>query len=105
MGRRNSRPASSAIWASLRLSCQLPDQRSGTVVTARPDEQLGPNSPIFNRLALYMATRSRIEASRVIAPHPIANSDKIQHGSGTGCTNLLNRNNAEGPERCQFPPA
>src|SRR5215470_18003358 len=63
MGRRKSMPASSAMWASFRLSCQLPDQRSGTVVTARPDEQLGPNKPIFSRFALYIARRSRIEVS------------------------------------------
>src|SRR6476660_9634135 len=45
-----SMPASSAILASLRLSGQVPDQRSGTLVTARPDEQLAPNSPIFSAL-------------------------------------------------------
>src|SRR3954452_8732824 len=49
--------------ASLRLSGQLPDQRSGTSVTARPEEQFGPNRPIFSRLALCMATRSRIVTS------------------------------------------
>ena len=32
------------------LSAQLPDQRSGTLVTARPDEQFAPNSPIFSAL-------------------------------------------------------
>ena len=41
-------PASSAICASRRLSSQVPDQRSGTLVTARPEEQLAPNSPIFS---------------------------------------------------------
>src|SRR5262245_40423289 len=51
-------PAASAIRASLRLSGQLPDQRSGTRVTARPDEQLAPNSPILNLLALCIAMRS-----------------------------------------------
>src|SRR4051794_22437366 len=43
-----SMPASSAIFTSARLSSQVPDQRSGTLVTARPDEQLAPNSPIFS---------------------------------------------------------
>jgi hypothetical protein len=43
-----SMPASSAIFTSARLSGQLPDQRSGTFVTARPDEQLAPNSPILS---------------------------------------------------------
>src|SRR5690349_25171732 len=52
--------------ASLRLSAQLPDQRSGTMVTARPDEQLGPNSPILRRLPLYIAARSGVVASRVM---------------------------------------
>ncbi len=46
----NSIPASSAMRASFRLSGHVPDQRSGTLVTARPDEQLAPNSPIFRAL-------------------------------------------------------
>ncbi len=50
-------PASSAICASRRLSAQVPDQRSGTLVTARPDEQFAPNSPIFS--ALPPASRLR----------------------------------------------
>ena len=41
----------------LRLSAQVPDQRSGTLVTARPEEQLAPNSPIFS--ALPPVTRLR----------------------------------------------
>src|SRR6185369_7711892 len=41
-------PASSAIFAKRRLSGQVPDQRSGTLVTARPEEQLAPNRPIFS---------------------------------------------------------
>jgi hypothetical protein len=47
----NSMPARSAICASLTQSGQLPDQRSGTVVTARPEEQLAPEQaqlePVF----------------------------------------------------------
>src|SRR4051812_49823163 len=50
-------PASSAIRTSRRLSAQVPDQRSGTLVTARPDEQFAPNSPIFS--ALPPASRLR----------------------------------------------
>ncbi len=46
-----SMPAASAICASCKLSGQVPDQRSGTLVTARPDEQLAPNSPIFSDIA------------------------------------------------------
>src|SRR5262245_51152871 len=55
-------PASSAMRASRRLSGHEPDQRSGTSVTARPDEQFGPNKPIFSALALYMLMRSRMDA-------------------------------------------
>src|SRR5262245_34507597 len=55
-------PAVSAMRASARFSAQLPVQRSGTVVTARPDEQFGPNSPICSALPLYMARRSRSKA-------------------------------------------
>src|SRR5689334_12358846 len=44
--------------ASLRLSGQLPDQRSGTSVTARPDEQFAPNSPILSLFALCIDVRS-----------------------------------------------
>src|SRR5580692_1123910 len=57
-----SRPASSASRASARHSGQLADQRSGTFVAERPDEQLAPNSPIFSALPLYMARRSFIDA-------------------------------------------
>src|SRR5260370_24873907 len=55
----NSMPASSAICASATQSDQLPDQRSGTSVTARPDEQLAPNRPSFSLFALPIAARSR----------------------------------------------
>src|ERR1051325_2049548 len=55
-------PASSAMRASRRLSGHESDQRSGTSVTARPDEQFGPNKPIFSALALYMLMRSRMDA-------------------------------------------
>ena len=41
-----------------RQSGQLPLQRSGTMVTARPDEQLAPDRPSFSRLPLYSARRS-----------------------------------------------
>src|SRR5262252_2693593 len=51
-------PTSSAILASLRLSGQLPDQRSGTSVTARPDEQFAPNKPILSLFALCIDIRS-----------------------------------------------
>src|ERR1700684_3732788 len=50
-----SRPAASASRASARQSGQPADQRSGTLVAERPDEQLAPNRPIFSALPLYMA--------------------------------------------------
>ena len=37
------------------LRVPFPDQRSGTVVTARPDEQLAPNRSSLSRLALPIA--------------------------------------------------
>ena len=57
-----SMPAASAMRASARQSAQLADQRSGTLVAERPDEQLAPNRPSFSALALYIARRSRMEA-------------------------------------------
>ena len=48
----NSKPASSASFASRRQFSQLPLQRSGTLVTARPEEQLAPNRPSFSVLRL-----------------------------------------------------
>src|SRR6266567_2407936 len=53
-------PASSAIWASRTLSSQLPDQRSGALVTKRPEEQFTPKNPSFSRFALYIANRPGI---------------------------------------------
>src|SRR5215831_15575087 len=61
-------PASSARRASARQSGQLADQRSGTVVAVREPEQFAPNTPIFSVLALYIATRSRIDPVRVEGP-------------------------------------
>src|ERR1700681_1746115 len=57
-----SMPASSAICARRLQSGQLPDQRSGTRVTARPDEQFAPNRPICSLLLAYMARRDCREA-------------------------------------------
>src|ERR1700737_3024210 len=57
-----SMPASSAMRASSRQSGQLADQRSGTLVAERPDEQFAPKIPILSALALYMAMRSSIAA-------------------------------------------
>src|SRR5580698_7205565 len=58
-----SSPASSACLATARQSGQLADQRSGTFVAERPDEQLAPNRPILSALPLYMATRFCIDAT------------------------------------------
>jgi hypothetical protein len=54
----------SAMRARRRQSGQLADQRSGTQVAERPDEQFAPNTPILSALALYIAMRSSIEAVR-----------------------------------------
>src|ERR1041385_8558778 len=62
----NSMPASSAIFARARQSRQLPDQRSGTIVTARPEEQLAPNRPNLSRFALPICARSRCDLTRSI---------------------------------------
>ena len=47
--------------ASARQSAQLADQRSGTRVAERPDEQLKPNRPSFNALELCIARRSLMD--------------------------------------------
>src|ERR1700730_15650541 len=59
-----SMPAASARRASLRQSGQLADQRSGTLVAERPEEQLAPKTPILSALPLYRLVRSRIDAVR-----------------------------------------
>jgi hypothetical protein len=41
------------------LSSQLPVQRSGTLVTARPEEQFDPKGPIFSALPVPIAMRSQ----------------------------------------------
>ena len=41
------------------------DQRSGTLVAERPDEQLAPKMPIFSALALYIAERSGSDPVRL----------------------------------------
>ena len=72
-----SMPASSAMRASRRQSGQLADQRSGTLVAERPDEQFAPKIPIFSVLSLYMAMRSRIDAERDAAIAPPGSSTAI----------------------------
>src|SRR5579864_9482342 len=57
-------PVSSAMRASRRQSGQLADQRSGTVVADRPEEQFAPNRPIFSALPLYIARRSDMDDVR-----------------------------------------
>ena len=54
-------PAASPMRASARQSAQLADQRSGTRVAERPDEQLKPNRPSFNALELCIARRSLMD--------------------------------------------
>jgi len=38
----------------------VPDHRSGTIVIARPEEQLAPNRPSLSRLVLPIAARTRL---------------------------------------------
>src|SRR5579863_3454457 len=86
-----SMPASSAICARRLQSGQLPDQRSGTKVTARPDEQLAPNRPICSLLSEYMARRDCSEACGActgvaffFCRSPNACFTKIWGGAGVG---------------------
>src|ERR1700726_3522771 len=80
-----SSPASSASFASARQSSQLADQRSGTVVAERPDEQLAPNSPILSALSLYMAMRDCMDAAAG-ASTVLSSQEKvvIHHTTGFG---------------------
>src|SRR5712671_3709090 len=57
MGNKNSMPASSAICASFKLFSQEASQRSGTLVTAIPPEQLGEKIPSFSLLPLNIVVR------------------------------------------------
>src|SRR5215469_17835171 len=74
-------PASSAMQASRRLSGHEPDQRSGTRVTARPEEQFGPNRPILSALALYIAMRSRIEICGASTDDPLVCGDSSRRNA------------------------
>src|ERR1700688_4365452 len=80
-----SSPASSASLASARQSSQLADQRSGTVVAERPDEQLAPNNPILSALSLYMAMRDCMDAA-ASASTVLSSQEKMvtHHTTGFG---------------------
>src|ERR1700693_6245796 len=80
-----SSPASSPSVASYRQSSQLADQRSGTVVAERPDEQLAPNSPILSALSLYMAMRDCMDAAAG-ASTVLSSQEKVvtHHTTGFG---------------------
>src|SRR5580692_8852859 len=69
-----SSPASSACLATARQSGQLADQRSGTFVAERPDEQLAPNRPILSALPLYMAMRFFMDATGASTAFSVCNS-------------------------------
>ena len=71
-----SMPASSAIRTSARLSSQVPDQRSGTLVTARPEEQLAPNSPIFSALPPSSIRRCGNEEFAIGTAFPLGLSER-----------------------------
>src|ERR1700674_5803456 len=76
-----SMPASSARRASGRQSGQLADQRSGTLVAARPEEQLAPKMPILSALPLYRLVRSRIDAVRASKAFSIGRDSIVPPGS------------------------
>src|SRR5947207_7645229 len=76
-------PASSDIWASLRLSGQLPDQRSGARVTARPDEQFAPNRPILSLFALCIAIRSCRDGAGASTASPGASFDLAERSEAS----------------------
>src|SRR3954452_12675633 len=78
-----SMPAASAMRASCRHSGQLADQRSGTLVAERPDEQFAPKMPIFSTLPLYMASRSCIAAVRASKALLRASHSKSPRHHGT----------------------
>src|SRR5712691_7759133 len=77
-------PASSAMRASRRLSGQLPDQRPGTLVTARPDEQLDPNSPICRTLLLCIALRERIDVPGACTAFTSLRRRHVERGADAG---------------------
>src|SRR5271169_2012306 len=70
-------PASSDIKASFLLSDQLPDQRSGTSVTARPDEQLAPNRPICSVLLPCIDRRELSEAEGACTIGPLTDGTTV----------------------------
>ena len=58
-------PSRRRVLPCARLSSQSPDQRSGTRVAARPDEQFAPNKPSLSLLRLFIDNRSaRVKALR-----------------------------------------
>src|SRR5271163_3205921 len=77
-------PAASAITASRLLSGQLPDQRSGTSVTARPDEQLAPNRPICSVLPPCMARREFSDGDGACTMTFYCSSPPCGEGLGVG---------------------
>src|SRR3981081_660855 len=83
-----SMPASSAKRASRRQSGQLADQRSGTLVAERPDEQFAPKTPIFRGLALYMAMRSCIDAVRANKRFSFNSRNERKHHGRYGPSSL-----------------
>src|ERR1700677_4080014 len=79
-------PAASAIFARARLSRQVARQRSGTIVTARAEEQFAPNSPTLKALSLYMELRPGATVStsptKTDFPPPVSNT-LARHGEST----------------------
>ena len=63
IGRKKSKPPSSAIFAAATLSGQVAFQRSGTVVSARPPSALVEKTPSLKRLGPEKGMRHCITAS------------------------------------------
>src|SRR5262245_54560412 len=62
-------PAASAIWASRIFSSKVFCQRSGTVVAARPLEQLEPKTASLNRLPPTMVGLRSTSITSLSLPH------------------------------------
>jgi hypothetical protein len=80
------------------LSGQVPDHRSGAFVTARPDEQLAPNSPILRRLGPCISRGCDDEdfAFRTIVPQAFRCRPEPIPEVSTGSGAKINNTNGSG---------
>jgi tripartite-type tricarboxylate transporter receptor subunit TctC len=74
----------------------VPDQRSGTRVTARPDEQLVPNSPIFRRLPPSSIRRCGNDEFAFGTAIPLGSSRADLYGGTVGNANTKTKAGDEG---------